>query len=42
MNLAPKRPNWDLKRDLSRKLARVDRKTKRAIAELIRMQRQTR
>ena len=36
LNLAPKKPNWDLKRDLSRQLARTEKKTKRAIAELIR------
>jgi len=36
LNLAPKKPNWDLKRDLARKLAPLEKVTKRAIAELIR------
>lgn len=37
LNLAPKKPNWDLNRDLARKLAPLEKVTKRAIAELIRM-----
>ncbi|KAI0685668.1 mRNA splicing factor [Cytidiella melzeri] len=35
-NIAPKRPNWDLKRDLEKKLARLERKTQEAIHTLIR------
>lgn len=35
-NLAPRKPDWDLKRDVSKKLERLDRRTQRAIAELIR------
>ncbi|KAL5529366.1 hypothetical protein ACEPAG_5351 [Sanghuangporus baumii] len=35
-NIAPKRPNWDLKRELERKLAKLDRKTQEAIHTLIR------
>ncbi|KAI9143634.1 cwf18 pre-mRNA splicing factor-domain-containing protein [Paraphysoderma sedebokerense] len=35
-NLAPKKPNWDLKRDIEKKLKRLDRKTQNAVAELIR------
>ncbi|TPX34193.1 hypothetical protein SmJEL517_g03050 [Synchytrium microbalum] len=35
-NLAPKKPNWDLKRDLERKLKKLDRKTQIAITDLIR------
>ena len=35
-NLAPRKPEWDLKRDIKSKLERLDRRTKRAIAEMIR------
>ncbi|TPX51643.1 hypothetical protein SeMB42_g00085 [Synchytrium endobioticum] len=35
-NLAPKKPNWDLKRDLERKIAKLERRTQVAIIELIR------
>lgn len=35
-SLAPRKPDWDLKRDVSKKLEKLDRRTKRAIAELIR------
>ncbi|KAI0341648.1 mRNA splicing factor [Trametopsis cervina] len=35
-NIAPKKPNWDLKRDLDKKLARLERKTQEAIHTLIR------
>lgn len=35
-NLAPRKPDWDLKRDIAPKLAKLDRKTQKAIAELIR------
>ncbi|KAG0169699.1 Coiled-coil domain-containing protein 12 [Apophysomyces sp. BC1034] len=35
-NLAPKKPNWDLKRDVEKKLEKLDRRTKRAILEIIR------
>ncbi|KAF7793264.1 hypothetical protein EIP86_004375 [Pleurotus ostreatoroseus] len=35
-SIAPKRPNWDLKRDLDKKLARLERKTQEAIHTLIR------
>lgn len=35
-NLAPRKPDWDLKRDVSKKLEILERKTQRAIAELIR------
>ena len=34
-NIAPKRPNWDLKRDLEKKLARLERRTQEAIHTLI-------
>ncbi|KAK9503922.1 hypothetical protein O3M35_010381 [Rhynocoris fuscipes] len=35
-SLAPRKPDWDLKRDVAKKLERLERKTQRAIAELIR------
>ncbi|KAI0636400.1 mRNA splicing factor [Trametes polyzona] len=35
-NIAPKRPNWDLKRELDKKLSRLERKTQEAIHTLIR------
>ncbi|CAE6339033.1 Coiled-coil domain-containing protein 12 OS=Mus musculus GN=Ccdc12 PE=1 SV=2 [Rhizoctonia solani AG-1 IB] len=35
-NIAPKRPNWDLKRDLDKKLVKLERQTQRAIHTLIR------
>ncbi|THH10837.1 hypothetical protein EW145_g1053 [Phellinidium pouzarii] len=35
-NIAPKRLNWDLKRELERKIAKLERKTQEAIHTLIR------
>ncbi|KAI0807891.1 mRNA splicing factor [Fomes fomentarius] len=35
-NIAPKRPNWDLKRELDKKLSRLERKTQESIHTLIR------
>ena len=35
-NIAPKRANWDLKRELDRKTAKLERKTQEAIHTLIR------
>lgn len=35
-NLAPRKPDWDLKRDVAKKLERLDRRTQKTIAELIR------
>jgi coiled-coil domain-containing protein 12 len=34
-NIAPKRANWDLKREMEKKLAKLDRKTQEAIHTLI-------
>jgi len=34
-SLAPRKPDWDLKRDVASKLAKLERRTHRAIAELI-------
>ena len=36
MNLAPRKPDWDLKRDIAPKLAKLERRTARAIGEIIR------
>ncbi|KAH9848905.1 mRNA splicing factor [Lenzites betulinus] len=35
-NIAPKRPNWDLKRELDKKLSKLERKTQESIHTLIR------
>ncbi|XP_028399645.1 coiled-coil domain-containing protein 12-like [Dendronephthya gigantea] len=35
-NLAPRKPDWDLKRDVAKKLEKLERRTQRAILELIR------
>ncbi|ORX50325.1 hypothetical protein BCR36DRAFT_412348 [Piromyces finnis] len=35
-NLAPKKPNWDLKRDLEKKLEKLEKKTQICINEIIR------
>jgi coiled-coil domain-containing protein 12 len=35
-NLAPRKPDWDVKRDVAQKLEKLDRRTQKAIAELIR------
>ena len=37
-NIAPKRPNWDLKREMDKKLAKLERKTQESIHALIRKQ----
>ena len=36
--IAPRKPNWDLKRDLERKLEPLQAKTDKAMIQLIRMQ----
>ncbi|XP_055347972.1 coiled-coil domain-containing protein 12-like [Paramacrobiotus metropolitanus] len=36
LNLAPRKPDWDLKRDVAKSLEKLERRTQRAIAELIR------
>ncbi|MCJ8728774.1 hypothetical protein PDJAM_G00008130 [Pangasius djambal] len=35
-NLAPRKPDWDLKRDVAKKLEKLEKRTQKAIAELIR------
>lgn len=32
--VAPKKPNWDIRREIAGRLAKLERKTQRAIAEL--------
>lgn len=36
LDLAPKKPNWDLKRDLEKKLVKLEKKTHAALAQLLR------
>nr|CAG4636697.1 EOG090X0KZ2 [Eubosmina coregoni] len=36
LNLAPRKPDWDLKRDVSKKLTKLEKRTQRSIAVLIR------
>lgn len=35
-NLAPRKPDWDLKRDIAKKLEILERRTQKAIAEEVR------
>ena len=35
LNLAPKKANWDLKRDLAKKIELLERKTQRAITNIV-------
>ena len=34
--LAPRKPDWDLKRDIQKKLDKLEKRTQHAIAEIIR------
>ncbi len=36
LSLAPRKPDWDLKRDVEKKLKRLEKRTAKAIAELTR------
>jgi coiled-coil domain-containing protein 12 len=36
LSVAPKKPNWDLKRDVSKKLDKLNRMTQKAIVEMLR------
>lgn len=36
LNVAPRKPNWDLKRDVAKKVAKLNRLTQKAIVELLR------
>lgn len=33
-SVAPKKPNWDLRRDVEKKLAKLERRTQRALVQL--------
>jgi len=35
LTLAPKKPNWDLKRDVAQKLEKLDKRTQRALVEIL-------
>lgn len=35
MHVAPKKPNWDLKRDIESKLEKLERRTQRALIEIM-------
>lgn len=35
VSIAPKKPNWDLRRDVAKKLEKLERRTHRAIVELM-------
>ncbi|KAF3438412.1 hypothetical protein FNV43_RR21174 [Rhamnella rubrinervis] len=35
VNIAPKKPNWDLRRDVQKKLDKLDRRTQKAIYKLM-------
>ncbi len=35
VSIAPKKPNWDLRRDVAKKLEKLERRTQRAIVELM-------
>lgn len=36
VSIAPKKANWDLRRDVAKKLEKLERRTQRAIIELMR------
>ena len=36
LNIAPKKPDWDLKRDVEKRMSKLHRRTQRAIVDLIR------
>ena len=42
MDLAPKKANWDLKRDVEAKLQRLERRTQNAMIELMREEEEAR
>jgi len=35
LNIAPRKPNWDLKRDVAKKMEKLNRRTQLAIVELL-------
>jgi coiled-coil domain-containing protein 12 len=38
INVAPKKPNWDLRRDMNKKLERLERRTQRAMIQIMQQQ----
>ena len=38
LDVEPKKPNWDLKRDITKKLEKLERRTQQAIVEMIKEQ----
>lgn len=38
INVAPKKPNWDLRRDVGRKLEKLERRTQRAMIIIMQQQ----
>ncbi|XVE99281.1 hypothetical protein REPUB_Repub03eG0185000 [Reevesia pubescens] len=40
VNIAPKKPNWDLRRDVQKKLDKLERRTQKAMFKLIEQQEQ--
>ncbi|KAJ9542107.1 hypothetical protein OSB04_028613 [Centaurea solstitialis] len=38
LNIAPKKPNWDLRRDVQKKLDKLDKRTQKAIFQLMEQQ----
>lgn len=41
LSVAPKKPNWDLRRDVEPKLAKLERRTQRAMIQIMQNQQQT-
>lgn len=35
LNIAPKKPNWDLRRDVQKKLDKLERRTQKAMVTLM-------
>ena len=42
VNVAPKKANWDLRRDIAPKLAKLERRTQRAMIQLMAQEEQRR
>lgn len=42
LTLQPKKANWDLQRDVERKLAKLERRTQKAMIDLMRVEEQKR
>lgn len=40
LSVAPKKPNWDLRRDVEPKLEKLERRTQRAMIQLMQSQQQ--